>query len=117
MYQGWTGAAVQSRLTTLIHTHTAHLTHHTPHTPHTTHLTHHTPHTGEVDSSEDGVMGGEYEVAGDVTQVAPRPDAGALVEQITYLTSWPQTTPPVSVSVCVCECVCVRVCVCECVCV
>ena len=40
---------------------------------------------------DDFVVSGE-----DVTQVAPRPDAGALVEQITYLTSWPQTTPPVS---------------------
>ena len=39
-----------------------------------------------------GIVGGGE----DVTQVAPRPDAGALVEQITYLTSWPQTTPPVS---------------------
>ena len=40
----------------------------------------------------------------DVTQVAPRPDAGALVEQITYLTSWPQTTPPVSLCVPQCPC-------------
>lgn len=39
--------------------------------------------------------GGEGEGGGeDITQVALRPDAGALVEQITYLTSWPQTTPP-----------------------
>ena len=65
---------------------------------------------GETESSEDGVVG-DYEGVGggDVTQVAPRPDAGALVEQITYLTSWPQTTPPVSVCVCVCVCVRVRV--------
>jgi hypothetical protein len=43
--------------------------------------------------SDCGVIGGGG-VGEDVTQVAPRPDAGALVEQITYLTSWPQTTPP-----------------------
>ena len=46
-----------------------------------------------VGDLSEGVRGEECEV---VTQVAPRPDAGALVEQITYLTSWPQTTPPVS---------------------
>lgn len=30
--------------------------------------------------------------AEDQSQVAAGPDAGSLVEQITYLTSWPQTT-------------------------
>lgn len=31
----------------------------------------------------------------EVTQIAARPDTGSLVEQITYLTSWPQSNTSV----------------------
>ena len=50
---------------------------------------------GEKEGSEEVMGEGESMSVGEVTQVASGPDTGALVEQITYLTSWPQTTPPV----------------------
>ena len=66
----------------------------------TCHMTHHMTCYMSGESEGEGVMGDCGMVGGggeDVTQIALRPDTGALVEQITYLTSWPQTTPPVSV--------------------